>query len=158
MEAQELLKAFMRQAAQQVYAVTAEHEGEFAAFTASSVTSLSLNPPLMMVSVDKGSRSHGPLVRAKGFVVHLLSEEEQKIAEVMASRLPPKEKLEAVGYEQSPYGPVIRGAKSYLLLEKYAVYEAGDHDIVIGKIVGGKIGEVTRPLLYHSRAYTGIRA
>ncbi|MEN2999422.1 MAG: flavin reductase family protein [Acidilobaceae archaeon] len=157
MDPQELLKAFMRQAAQQVYVVTAEHEGEFGALTASSVVSLSLNPPLMMASIDKGSRSHEPIVRAKGFVIHLLSEEEQKIAEIMASRLQPREKLNAVGYELSPYGPVIKGAKSYLLLERHAVYEVGDHSLVIGKIVGGKAGEVTRPLVYHSRAYTGIR-
>ncbi len=154
MDARELLKSFMRSVSQPVFAVTARGPGGYAAFTASSVTSISLEPPLMMVSVAKGSRSHDPLVGSEYFVITLLSCEERYVAEKLAERGDPKAKLEAVGYTESSYGPIVPG-KARLYLKRYAVYEGGDHSIVLGEIVGGEVPEepVKEPLSYHNRRY-----
>ncbi|MCS7107651.1 MAG: flavin reductase family protein [Acidilobaceae archaeon] len=158
MRGKELLWAFLEQAALQVYVVTAEHEGTVGALTASSVIPVSFEPPRMLASIEKRARSHAAFLQARGFVIHLLAEDEVKIAEIMSSKLTPAEKLEAVGYERSPYGPVIKGAKSYLLLEKHAMFDAGDHTLFVGNVVEGRVGLVRRPLLYYSTGFTGVRA
>ncbi|MEN2999421.1 MAG: flavin reductase family protein [Acidilobaceae archaeon] len=158
MKGKDLLWAFLEQAAVQVYVVTAEHEGVVGALTASSVIPVSFEPPRMLASIEKRARSYSAFVKARGFVIHLMAEDEAKIAEIMSSRLTPLEKLNAVGYELSPYGPVIKGAKSYLLLERHDMYDAGDHTLFIGNVVGGKAGGVLRPLIWFSTGFTGVRA
>lgn len=156
MEAGELLKAFMRSVAQPVFLVTARGESGYAAFTASSVTSISLNPPLMMVSVAKGSRSHDPLVTAKYFFITLLSSDDVDKARVLAEKADPLEKLRRVGYRETEKGPLVEG-RGYLILERYAVYDGGDHSIVLGRVVGGSVeAPVKCPLVYHNREYKTI--
>ncbi|MCE4610939.1 MAG: flavin reductase family protein [Desulfurococcales archaeon] len=157
MDAGELLKAFMRNVAQPVFAVTARSNKGYAAFTASSVTSISLEPPLMMVSVAKGSRSHDPLIEAKYFIITLLSYDDREVAEVLAEREDPKNKLERVGFKDTPYGPQVRG-KAHLYLSKWRTYDGGDHTIVLGKVEGGSIevDKVEKPLVYHYRRYTTV--
>ena len=156
MDGGELLKAFMRSVAQPVFIVTARGEGGVAGFTASSVTSISLNPPLMMVSVAKGSKSHDPLVTAKYFIISLLDSSGVDKASIMAERVDPEEKLRRAGFVETRYGPVVEGSVAYLALERYAVYDGGDHSIVLGRIVDGEARGVECPLLYHNRRYTTI--
>jgi len=155
-EAGDLLKAFMRSVAQPVFIVTARSERGVAGFTASSVTSISLEPPLMMVSVAKGSRSHDPLVSARYFIISLLDSSAREKAEIMAERGDPEEKLRRAGFKETSYGPLVEGSSAYLVLERYAVYDGGDHTIVLGRIVEGRVGRTDCPLLYHNRRYTTI--
>ncbi len=158
MEPEALLKSFMRNVAQPVFIVTAKSSIGYSAFTASSVTSISLDPPLMMVSVAKGSKSHDPLVNSRYFIISLLDRSGANVASIMAGREDPLEKLKKAGFKDTKYGPLVNGSIAYLALEKYRVYEGGDHSIVLGKIIYGDVpGEVECPLLYHNRRYTSIR-
>ena len=156
-DAAELIKMFMRSVAQPVFVVTARSDKGYAAFTASSVTSISLNPPLMMVSVAKASRNHDPLVSSQRFIITLLSCEHRSIAEIMAQRMDPLAKLKMVGYRESDYGPVIPGA-ARLYLKNYKAYDGGDHTIVLGLVEGGEApGEpLGKPLVYHARSYKTV--
>ncbi len=150
----ELVKGFMRSAAQQVYVVTARTQGgEYAALTVSSMTSLSLNPPLVLICVDKGSRNHRVLVEADYFIVTLLGKGDEWISRIMAEPGPPIDKLKAVGYVEGPYGPLIPGMRPYLVARRWAVYDGGDHSIVVGEVVDGIVVEQPCPLIYHNRAY-----
>jgi len=152
----DLIRAFMREAAQQVYVVTAKWGGRYSAFTASSVTSISLNPPLVMVSVDKSSLSHDPLVNADYFVISMLGARDVDLARLMAEPIDPRVKLERAGFIELPQGPVLAASKTYLVLRRYAVYDGGDHSIVLGEVVGGRVEGVECPLLYRRREYTTI--
>ncbi|MEB3778948.1 MAG: flavin reductase family protein [Desulfurococcales archaeon] len=158
MDAGGLLKSFMRGVAQPVFIVTARSEYGYSAFTASSVTSISLDPPLMMVSVAKGSRSHDPLVGSRYFIISLLDRGGVDVASIMAGREEPLEKLRKAGFRDTEYGPLVNGSAAYLVLEKYRVYDGGDHSIVLGRIIDGSVpGVVECPLLYHNRSYTSVR-
>jgi flavin reductase (DIM6/NTAB) family NADH-FMN oxidoreductase RutF len=154
----ELLKGFMRNVAQPVFVVTSRSGKGYSAFTASSVTSISLDPPLMMVSVAKGTRSHDPLVESETFLIFLLSHDMADIAGLMAEPIEPLEKLRRAGYEEASEGPVLNRRAGYLVLRKYRVYDGGDHSIVLGEVVGGELpgGALECPLLYHMRRYTTI--
>jgi len=158
LEGAELLKGFMRNVAQPVFVVTAKSKSGYSAFTASSVTSISLKPPLMMVSVAKGSKSHDPLVDSATFLIFLLSHDMRNIAEIMAEPVDPLEKLRKAGYYETGDGPMLRRHAGYLVLAKHRVYDGGDHSIVLGEIVGGQLPSKTVecPLLYHMRKYTTL--
>jgi flavin reductase (DIM6/NTAB) family NADH-FMN oxidoreductase RutF len=156
LEAGEVLKAFMRNVAQPVFAVTARGRAGYAAFTASSVTSISLNPPLMMVSVAKGSRSHDPLVTAERFIITLLGCQDRRIAEILAERADPLDKLRRAGYTETPYGPRVEG-RAHLYLTLWRTYDGGDHTIVLGRVDGGDVPTlVEAPLSYHHRRYVTV--
>lgn len=153
---EELLKAFMRSAAQQVYIVTARSGAKYVAFTASSVTSISLNPPLMAVSIAKASRNHDPLINAEYFLISLLGLDGEEAARMMAEQADPHDKLERVGCTETRWGPILDVASGYLALRRYAIYDGGDHTIVLGEVVGGEAMGSDCPLVYHNRRYTSI--
>ena len=157
MDAAEEIKAFMRMAAQQVYVVTARTAGgEYAAITVSAMTSLSLDPPLIMVAIDKRSRNHDVLMRAEKFVVTLLDARDEWIARIMAEPRDPLSKLKDVGYVDSEDGPLLPGGRPYLVAAKWAAYDGGDHTIFVGRVVGGSVSPVDCPLVYHNRSYKTV--
>ncbi len=157
MEAAELVKAFMRGAAQQVYVVTARSPGgSYAAFTASAVTSISLSPPLIMVAVDKGSRSHEAMVSARHFIVMLLAKEDEWLARLMTQSSDPLDKLRQSGFMEDKYGPYVPLPRPRLVARRWAIYDGGDHSIVIGEVIDGEALDVKCPLLYHNRSYTSL--
>lgn len=156
--AAELIKAFMRGAAQQVYVVTARGPGGgYAALTVSSMTSLSLNPPLILVCIDKSSRNHQVLVEAQHFIVTLLSSEDEWVSRVMAEPGDPLEKLRRVNYVEGKYGPMLPIPRPYLVARRWAVYDGGDHSIIVGEVIEGEAPQVKCPLIYYNRGYTTIR-
>jgi len=156
--AAELVKAFMRDAAQQVYVVTARGPGGgYAALTVSSMTSLSLNPPLILVCIDKSSRNHQVLVEAQHFIVTLLSSEDEWVSRVMAEQGDPLEKLRRVNYVEGKYGPMLSLPRPYLVARRWAVYDGGDHSIIVGEVIEGEAPQVRCPLIYYNRGYTTIR-
>ena len=158
MNEQELLKLFMRQSAQQVYVVTSKSKNGYSAITVSSLTSISMDPPLMMISIDKKSHNHEILVNSEHFIITLLYYGDEEISKIMADRIDAKEKLEKVGYRESGYGPILNIERPYLILSNYKVYDAGDHSIILGKIIDGKISDIKCPLVYYNRNYTTLKS
>lgn len=148
----EALKAFMREAVQQIYVVTAKSAAGYAAFTASAM-SADVSPPLMLVTVIKASRSYKPLMEADHFVLHLLEDKDVEIAKIMGEHMDTAEKLAKVGYEESPYGPVIKGIRNYLFLRKWRTLELGSNELVIGEVIGGKVEGIDCVLAYRKREY-----
>ncbi|MFP3295257.1 MAG: flavin reductase, partial [Caldisphaera sp.] len=101
MNEQELLKQFMRQSAQQVYVVTSKNKNDYSAITVSSLTSISMDPALMMISIDKKSHNHEILVNSDYFIITLLYYGDEEISKIMADKISAKEKLEKIGYIDS---------------------------------------------------------
>jgi flavin reductase (DIM6/NTAB) family NADH-FMN oxidoreductase RutF len=157
MNEQELLKQFMRQSAQQVYVVTSKNKNDYSAITVSSLTSISMDPALMMISIDKKSHNHEILVNSDYFIITLLYYGDEEISKIMADKISAKEKLEKIGYIDSIYGPILNLERPYLILSKYKVYDGGDHSIILGKIIDGKVTDIKCPLVYYNRNYTTLK-
>ncbi|MFP3143864.1 MAG: flavin reductase family protein [Caldisphaera sp.] len=157
MNEQELLKQFMRQSAQQVYVVTSKNKNDYSAITVSSLTSISMDPALMMISIDKKSHNHEILVNSDYFIITLLYYGDEEISKIMADKISAKEKLEKIGYIDSIYGPILNLERPYLILSKYKVYDGGDHSIILGKIIDGKVADIKCPLVYYNRNYTTLK-
>ena len=127
--------------------------GQRRGMTASSVSSVSLDPPLVSCCVDHGADFHAAMNQAAHFGISILSADQSSISNQFASRKV-KDKFEGVESETGVNGvPLISGAIATLVCEPYARFEAGDHTIFVGRAIAGecKPGE---PLLHFRSNYT----
>lgn len=129
-----------------------------AAMTANAVTSLSLDPMLLIVCVHKKARLAAQLLADEGFSVNILHQEQQDLSNYFAGGwkedAPPH--YEFVKWQG---GPRLKGCAAAIGCEHYQVVEGGDHWIVIGKVVAVHRGDDSQnPLLYYQGHYRALAA
>lgn len=117
-----------------VTVVTAhDGDGHPLGFTANSFTSVSLDPPLVLVCLANSSRNYAALSRAKGFAVNILSETQVDVSNTFAR--PVEDRFAAVDWRPGPHGsPVFEGVSAWFDCSMFNTVEAGDHLILIGKV------------------------
>ncbi|MBI4850257.1 MAG: flavin reductase family protein [Acidobacteria bacterium] len=134
--------------------VTIKHEDGLLAMTASSFTSLSAEPPLILVAVNKNARIHSKIAEQKAFGVMILSSTQEEISNGGAGfRGPEGSFLPGISFRQEITGaPILDDCLAWMDCSLDASYEAGDHTIYVGKLeaTGSFQGE---PLLWYSRGY-----
>ena len=154
----ERLRAVMRRVPSPVTVVTAAGPEEARGITIGSFTSVSLDPPLISFNVSQEARMHGVIASADRFAVHILSEAQAHLSDHFA--LPDRtgpEQFADVQHELDPHGtPVLNDVLAVLHCRRYAVFEAGDHSVVIGEVVGLDASGKERALLYYDRGYRGV--
>ncbi|MCS7145999.1 MAG: flavin reductase family protein [Nitrososphaerota archaeon] len=157
-EKQEGLKAFMRLYPQGVTVVTTKINGRPFGMTVSSFTSVSMDPPLVMMAIDRSSNTHKAFIDSQIFVVHLLSSDQAQLSEIFAGRAKTENRFEGIGYDEGVGGvPILRDAPAHLICQKYKVYEAGDHDLILCEILEVVVKRRDfKPLIYRDRAYTTV--
>jgi flavin reductase ActVB len=122
--------------------------------TASSLASVSLVPPLVSVCVDHEAELHDTITAAPVFVVNILESGQEALSRRFADRH--EDRFDGVGYHRSPEGLVLLdGALAHLECDNFARYPAGDHTIIIGRVIGGSTGQ-GRPLLYYRGGYGAL--
>jgi len=134
-----------------VTVVSTQHEQQTWGMTANAVTSLSLDPPLVLVCVDKTTQTHQYLKQAGAFAMNILAEDQQELSNRFATP-GPKEFSDLDFVDGETGSPVLGGTLGYVDCRLREVLAGGDHDIFVGEIVDGedRVGEdgVGRPLLY----------
>jgi flavin reductase (DIM6/NTAB) family NADH-FMN oxidoreductase RutF len=127
-----------------------------AGLTTNAVTSLSLEPPLLLVCFDNASRTL-PIVREAGrFAVNVLRAGQADLAKTFASKdLMPAEKFEAVTHTVEDGVPVLDGALAWLACDLQAMHPGGDHTIGVGAVtqMDAEEGEDGEPLLFFRGQY-----
>ncbi|RMC37230.1 flavin reductase family protein [Paracoccus alkanivorans] len=112
---------------------TRDPEGKPVGFTANSFTSVSLDPPLVLVCLANSSRNRSVFAEAPGFAVNILSEGQKDISNTFAR--PVEDRFEAVTWRDGPFGaPVLDGVSAWFDCSRHKLVEAGDHVILIGKV------------------------
>jgi 3-hydroxy-9,10-secoandrosta-1,3,5(10)-triene-9,17-dione monooxygenase reductase component len=132
--------------------VTATGADGPAGATANAVTSLSLDPPLMLACLDRGSRTLD-VVRASGaFGISVLSAHQEPLARAFASKAPHTEKFREVACSELAGVPVLDGAVTWVACRLRELYPGGDHEIAVGDVLalGGEGGD---PLIFYAGAY-----
>lgn len=119
---------------------------------ANAVTSLSLDPPLMLACVDRGSRTLRALEEAGRFGVNVLGGEFADLAVNFGRKLPTAEKWLEVGWADEDAVPVLDAAIVAIGCELRDVISGGDHMIVTGE-VRSVIEREGEPLLFHEGSY-----
>ncbi len=119
--------------------------------TASSVSSLSLDPPLLLVCVGKEALMHDALLRSQRFGVNVLAAQQDGLARRFADR--ERQRLEVGELELSPNGvPVLAGSLARIECEHRGHFTAGDHSIVTGTVEWSDLNEGW-PLCYFRGGY-----
>ncbi len=136
-----------------VTVVTTSTVGEPAAMTCQSFTSVSLDPPLVAFLPTRESRAFVAIRESGLFCVNFLAVGQAAIADQMALR--EGDKFAGVAWKPSKVtgSPLLQGTLGHVDCTVDAVHEAGDHFLVIGKVVDLAVGEEQEPLLYHRGAY-----
>jgi (E)-2-((N-methylformamido)methylene)succinate hydrolase len=112
---------------------TAGSEGQPRGFTANSFTSVSLEPPLLMICIGKSAASVEVFRQARGFAVNILSESQKDTSVLFASKRP--DKFDTARWRPGPFGsPLIEGSAAWFDCARYQVIDAGDHIILMGHI------------------------
>ena len=118
-------------------------EGAPIGFTANSFTSVSLDPPLLLVCLAKTSRNYAALTEASGFAVNILAEDQKDVSNTFAR--PVEDRFAAVEWKTGPFGsPVFADVAAWFDCSMHELVDAGDHVILIGRVEGfensGKTG------------------
>jgi flavin reductase (DIM6/NTAB) family NADH-FMN oxidoreductase RutF len=150
----EELREVMRRFPAPVAVVTTRVDDERYGFTAGSVVSLSLDPPLVGVSVGIESSSHEPMRRAGGFAISLLSEHQTDVAQHFArSGVPPVALWQGMHVRDGERGALVEDALAWLECRTWAEYEAGDHTLFVGEVQSLELGTRARGLVYRDSTY-----
>lgn len=134
-----------------VTVVTARADGRPVGMTAASFSSLSLDPPLVLVCVASTAQAHAGLVGAPGFAVHVLGASQAEMSALFAK--PGADKFSGLPDERGPFDvPLLPFGVARLVCERHDALEGGDHTVLVGRVVATELAG-TDPLLYCNRAY-----
>ncbi|HKO54774.1 MAG TPA: flavin reductase family protein [Thermoanaerobaculia bacterium] len=147
-------KLAMSHFASGVTVVTTEHDGKQFGMTVASFASLSLHPPLVLVCIEKSTKTHDAIVAAQRFGVSILAAGQDDVSNRFASRS--DDKFAGVDVERGGLGvPLIGGALTTLECRVHDQLAGGDHSIFIGEVVDSKTRE-GQPLVYFRSGYREI--
>lgn len=152
------LREVMRRFPAGVTVVTAEHEGERTALTVGSLVSLSLEPPLIGISISRQAPLHELVRRSGRFAVSVLSAEQADVAQHFArSGIPPLAMWTQIRSRPGTSGaPLIEGALAWLECRVWAEYDASTHTFFVGELLASEAGASSRPLVYVDHQYVAL--
>lgn len=147
-------KLAMSHFASGVTVVTTEQEGRAYGMTVSAFSSLSLDPPLVLVCIEKSVTTHDVLAATGVFGVSILAAEQREISNRFASRS--ESKFDGLEVQRRTLGvPLIPGAICTLECRVQAQLPGGDHTIFVGEVVSAETSEGA-PLLYFRSGYRDL--
>lgn len=151
----EALRSAMRAWSAGVTVVTAVYEGEMHGMTVNSFTSISLTPPLLIISLQQNTRTHELVMKSRAFGLTILAVDQVNVSDLFAGRMPEVEdRLATVKTETLVTGsPLIVGGLSWLDCRVVQTYDAGMTTLFISEVVAARGTGNGEPLLYHNREY-----
>mgnify|MGYP003343819069 CR=1 FL=1 len=135
---------------------TLDAEGRAVGFTASSFNSVSLDPPLVLWSIDKTAWSAPAFETHGSFVVNVLAEDQMELSNRFARR--GEDKFADLAWSAGVGGcPVLEATAARFECRTWAVYDGGDHLILVGEVVHHAHDEEKAPLVFARGAYAVAR-
>ena len=125
--------------------------------TANAFSSVSLNPPLILVSVDKRADTHGMMMESDVFCVNILAEHHRDWSDWWAGKAPKdQDQFANVSYSTKVTGcPVLDECLGYIDCKVWARYDGGDHTLFVGEVQEAWVNNDPdiRPLLFFASKY-----
>ena len=150
------LRGLMRFWPHGVSVLTVDYEGDRMGVTLSSLVSLSLDPPLVGISVGKQASCYELLRRAGAFAVSLLGSGQEELARRFASGHPPIVHWRGVETREGRVAPLVEGGVGWIEARTVAEHDVGDHTFFVGDVLYVERGPSTRALMYRDREYHGL--
>lgn len=139
-----------------VAVVTATGAGGPAGLTTNAFSSLSLDPPLVLVCFDHGSRTLGVVQESRRFAVNVLRAGDEDLATLFAGKAPHPEKFAAVTHTVDHGVPVLDSALAWLVCDLEAMHPGGDHAIGIGSVTALGSDPAGEPLVFHAGRFRSL--
>ena len=156
---EEQLRIAMRHWASGIGIATASHDGVRHGMTVSSFTSVTVDPPMVLVSLQKDSRTHDLVFDSQAFGITLLAADQRELSDIFAGRLGDDEHRFA-GLETFTLktgSPLLFGGLAVFDCRLKDSYDAKTTTVMFGEVVAVQISsrpeEELRPLLYHNQGY-----
>jgi flavin reductase (DIM6/NTAB) family NADH-FMN oxidoreductase RutF len=154
------LRQAMRRWATGVTVVTVRCGEEVRGVTINSFTSVSLDPPLVLICIDRRARTHHLILASQRFCVNILGEGQQALSDRFAGRRPGEQAVfDDCSRETTPGGlPVLDGSLAWLDCRLIDTHAVGDHTLFIGLVSHAHCAGDGRPLLYVAGQYRQLPA
>ncbi|GAA1507188.1 hypothetical protein GCM10009677_44700 [Sphaerisporangium rubeum] len=135
---------------------TVDAEGRPRGFTCSAVCSVSADPPLLLSGVSSRSGTLAAVLDRGRFAVNMLGRDGRRVSQIFAS--PVADKFDRVRWSRGRVGgmPVLDGIVAYAECELDQTVTAGDHTLLVGRLIGGGIGLDRHPLAYWRGGYAEV--
>lgn len=148
-----VFRATMSRFATGVTIVSTTIAGQIHGMTANAFLSVSLDPPLVLVSIGRQARMHALLTLGQRFGVSVLAAEQEPLSNHFAGRPTPDARPEWIWEDETP---LLRGAIAQIVAEAVIAQPAGDHTLFIGQVeyLAQHPGQ---PLLFHAGAYARLQ-
>ncbi len=141
-----------------VVVISARLDDEYRGLTASRLVSISLEPPMVLVGLERESSTRAAVVQTKAFNVSLLTRSQEFIADRFAGRAPAIDsKWRTLPHRLGTNGiPLLDGCVAWLECRLVQVHPAGDHDVCVGEVEAATNGSGD-PLILWDRAFWTLR-
>ena len=155
----ETLRAVMRHWTTGVTILTARDGMHVHGMTVNSFTSVSLEPPLVLVSLERNTRTHALVERSRAFAVSILGAHQSALSDHFAGRsTETTDRLAGLSTHTALTGaPILRDNIGYLDCRVVAAHPAGTHSLFIAEVVAAQsISDDAVPLVYFNRDYRSL--
>ena len=129
-------------------------DGSDQGMTVSAFCSVSLQPPLVLICIEKTASVYDALTSAPGFVVNILSAKQEQIARRFS--IVDIDRFEGVGFSRTQNGIVVLDdVLGIIECRKFALHDAGDHTVIVGEVEATR-AENGSPLMYYRGGYAQL--
>jgi flavin reductase (DIM6/NTAB) family NADH-FMN oxidoreductase RutF len=136
-----------------VTVLTAQYEDQTHGMTANAFVSVSLDPPLILVSLDNRSNMHRILPSVRRFGISVLAEDQEPLSNHFAGRTVPGLHVRFVHRNDLP---LIGGSVAFFVVDVIDIHPAGDHTLYISRVEHFEAND-GKPLLFHAGRYRNMR-
>ena len=151
----QVLRQILGEFATGVTVVTSCVEGMIHGLTVNSFCSVSLNPPLVLVCIDKTAQGCDVIKKGNCFAINILSEKQRNLSDRFANpKFSPNERFSGVKYFQKKTGaPIFENNLGWMDCKLVNNYDGGDHAIFVGEILSAANNSTNKPLLFFRSNY-----
>jgi flavin reductase (DIM6/NTAB) family NADH-FMN oxidoreductase RutF len=148
-------RATLAQWASGVTIVTSTHNGQRVGITASSFSSVSLEPPRVLICVAKRLYTHRVIETSQVFAVNILSAAQQEWGMLFAGKVPEgQDRFAEIDVFTAETGsPLLPEVLGWLDCRLSGAHDGGDHTIFVGDVVAAGAADLGEPILYHNRQW-----
>ncbi|MCW1432292.1 flavin reductase family protein [Novosphingobium sp. JCM 18896] len=153
------LRLALRRLAKAVVIVTSKHDGVRHAMAATAVSELSIDPPSMLVCVNKSASMHPVLTTGAPFCINILHVSQEAMARSCSGVLKGEARFETGRWAQARSGiPYLLDAQAAIVCDHATALEFGTHSIFIGRVVEVHLAGEIDPLIYMDGGYCAAQA
>lgn len=147
-------RAAMRKFPATVTVVTGRHDGVDHGMTVTAVTSVSMDPPSLVVCLNNRTYLHEMLLCQPSFAVNVLSQAQHSLSEAFSGKVLPQERFRSGDWKRHSCGVlVLSRAHARVACRRVAAVPYGTHTLFVGQVIDAFVDDVTLPLLYADARY-----